>query len=359
MTTDDDDDTPSKSGKPLARYRKVEVRTWGDEKFRSLSPIAPGGQGLWLFLITGPHTNSIPGLFRAGRASMAEELGWELEAFDKAFAEVFQQGMVKGDFKARVMWVPKAVAHNKPSSPNVVKHWAVEFDLIPECDLKREAYQSLKATIHAMGEAFGKAFDEAFVNPYRKPLAKTLANHKQDFKQEPEQQQQAKQVQTLTPAAQGKPHPTGSVISGAATRKRVATPAGKGVEAWEAYANAYEIRYGAPPVRNASVNSQLAQVVDRLGAADAPAVAAFFVNQQNGLYVTAMHPVNLLLRDAEKIRTEWFTGRTVTRTQGMHADRTQTNANSFAPLIAAAMAEDAADAAAAAAEELRKRNGKT
>jgi len=41
------------TGKPArGRYRKVEVRTWGDEKFRALSPIPPCGQGLWLFLIT-------------------------------------------------------------------------------------------------------------------------------------------------------------------------------------------------------------------------------------------------------------------------------------------------------------------
>ena len=141
--------------------------------------------------------------------------------------------------------------------------------------------------------------------------------------------------------------PAASPLSGPATQKRVAKPAAKGAETWAAYADAYEARYGAPPVRNGTVNSLLGQVVERLGAADAPAVAAFYVRQQNGLYVSAMHPVNLLLRDAEKIRTEWFTGRSVTRTQGQQADRTQTNANAFAPLIAAALAE----------ETERKKNG--
>lgn len=28
----------------MSRYRKVEVRTWGDEKFRALSAIPPSGQ---------------------------------------------------------------------------------------------------------------------------------------------------------------------------------------------------------------------------------------------------------------------------------------------------------------------------
>jgi len=169
----------NKAPKVAGRYRKVEVRTWGDEKFRNLSPIPPCGQGLWLFLITGPHTGPIPGLFRAGRAAMAEELDWDLEAFDKAFQEAFQQGMVKADFKARVMWVPNAIKHNRPESPNVVKSWAAEFDLIPECDLKREAYEALKASIHALGESFGKAFEETF----GKPSPKAMPNQEQEQEQ--------------------------------------------------------------------------------------------------------------------------------------------------------------------------------
>ncbi|KAK6697170.1 hypothetical protein SNK04_014258 [Fusarium graminearum] len=96
----------------------------------------PCGQGLWLYLITGPHTGPIPGLFRAGRAALAEELGWGMEGFDKAFGEANAQGMVKADFKSRVVWVPKAITHNRPESPNVVRSWATEFNMIPECGLK-------------------------------------------------------------------------------------------------------------------------------------------------------------------------------------------------------------------------------
>lgn len=179
----------TKATRAPSRYRKVEVRTWGDEKFRSLSALPPCGQGLWLFLITGPHTGPIPGLFRAGRAAMAEELDWELEAFDKAFQEVFHQGMVKADFKARVMWVPNAIKHNRPESPNVVKSWAAEFDLIPECDLKREALEHLRASVYALGEAFGKAFNETFGKPSGKPLAKAMPNQEQEQEQEQDKEE--------------------------------------------------------------------------------------------------------------------------------------------------------------------------
>jgi len=168
------------------RYRKVEVRTWGDEKFRRLSPIPPCGQGLWLFLITGPHTGPIPGLFRAGRAAMAEELDWEIEAFDKAFGEAFREGMVKADFKARVVWVPKAINHNRPESPNVVLSWGAEFDLIPECALKWEALESLRAFVYGLGESFAKAFDKAFGKPSSKPSTKAMPNQEQEQEQEKE-----------------------------------------------------------------------------------------------------------------------------------------------------------------------------
>ncbi|MCE3269681.1 MAG: hypothetical protein K0S57_78 [Ramlibacter sp.] len=182
--------------KTSGRYRKVEVRTWGDAKFRALSPIPPCGQGLWLFLITGPHTGPIPGLFRAGRAAMAEELGWETKDFDEAFREAFEQGMVEADFKARVMWIPKAILHNKPESPNVVKSWAAEFNLIPECDLKWKAFEALKASIHALGEAYGEAFDKTFAKPSGKPSlnasAKTIPNQEQEQKQEQEQEWEEK-----------------------------------------------------------------------------------------------------------------------------------------------------------------------
>lgn len=93
--------------------------------------------------------------------------------------------------------------------------------------------------------------------------------------------------------------------------------------AWEAYASAYKRRYQAEPVRNAKVNSQLKAFVARLEAEDAPAVAAFYVGHNAGRYVRAGHPVGLLLYDAEKLRTEWATGRRITETGARHADQHQ------------------------------------
>ena len=174
----------------MSRYRKIEVRTWSDEKFRSLSPMAPSGQALWFFLLTGPHTGPIPGLFRAGKAAMAEELGWSTEAFDKAFQEAFKLGMVKADFNARLVWLPNSIKHNKPESPNVVKSWVNEFDLLPECALKIEAFEEIKSFIFNLSEGYSKAFQEAFKDymgkTLPKPLAKTMPNQEQEQEQEQE-----------------------------------------------------------------------------------------------------------------------------------------------------------------------------
>lgn len=109
---------------------------------------------------------------------------------------------------------------------------------------------------------------------------------------------------------------------------------------WEAYAKAYALRYRSDPVRNAKVNGQLSQLVSRLGAQEAPHVAAFYVGHNSQLYVRDMHPVGLLLRDAEKLRTEWATNRQMTTTKAQQADKTATNYGAFQRLIEEAEARE-------------------
>ena len=53
---------------------------------------------------------------------------------------------------------------------------------------------------------------------------------------------------------------------------------------WEAYADEYSIRYGAEPVRNAKVNSQLKQILQSLGADESPQVLRHYVRSNNGWY---------------------------------------------------------------------------
>jgi hypothetical protein len=113
-----------------------------------------------------------------------------LEAFDKAFQEAFAKGMAKADWRAQVLWLPKAIFYNPPASPNVVKGWVGELEFIPPCDLKNEAIESIKFFLSGLGESFENAF-----KPSRKPLPKPSAkpSRKPSPNQEQEQEQELRE----------------------------------------------------------------------------------------------------------------------------------------------------------------------
>ncbi len=95
----------------------------------------------------------------------------------------------------------------------------------------------------------------------------------------------------------------------------------KTAQTWEAYATAYRERYGAAPVRNAKVNGILSRFVERLGEEEAPQVAAFYLTHNRPFYVSARHATDLLLRDAEGLRTEWVTGTKATTLEARTAEQ--------------------------------------
>jgi hypothetical protein len=184
--------------KARGRFRTIYMRMWGDEKFRRLSPMPACGQGLWVYLLTGPHTGPIPGIFESGRAAMAESLGWSFEDFDKAFREVLSQGLCEVDWDARIVWVPKAVEYNKPQSPNVVLSWLAEWEKLPECDLKWRACEALRAFICRLGEGYREAFAQAFGETRRKTSRKTTGKSRARGEQEQEQEQEESQKHMST-----------------------------------------------------------------------------------------------------------------------------------------------------------------
>lgn len=91
---------------------------------------------------------------------------------------------------------------------------------------------------------------------------------------------------------------------------KVANPDGPSPTAltWRSYRAAYEKRYGAAPPWNAKLGGQLRSFTARVPSAEAPDIAAFYVGHNDSKYTKNMHPVGMLLQDAEKLRTEWVTG---------------------------------------------------
>ena len=161
-------------------YRKIYRRMWGDAKFRSLSPMPPSGQGLWLWLLTGPFTEVIPGVLSVGEMAMAERLRWPVKGFREAFREVSGKGLVKADFEAPLLWIPNAIHYNGPANPNVVKSWEQAWDALPECELKLQCFRALEDFL----EGKSKGFREAFREVCRKPLLNASANQEQEQEQD-------------------------------------------------------------------------------------------------------------------------------------------------------------------------------
>ena len=168
------------------RYRKVSTRIYSDEKFCGLSRPQPNGQSLWLYLITGRHTTSVPGLYMAGEAQLAEDMGWSLAGFRRAWAEIEAAGMGRADWKARVVWLPNAIKHNLPDNPNVVRGWFDALDEIPACALKRAALDRFAVVLGRLGAPFLQPFVERFGKPCTEGVAQ--GSPIQDQEQEQEQE---------------------------------------------------------------------------------------------------------------------------------------------------------------------------
>lgn len=160
-------------------YRRISVRMWGDADFRRLSAPQPNARDLWIYILTGPHTTPFPGLFEASREELASKLKWPQEDFLRCLSELIPEGssidgdgaqkaFFEADWEAGVVWLPNAIEHNPPQSPNVVISWKWPFDLIPECDLKIKALRRLKSWCESKGEGFAKAFNETFGKAFKK-----------------------------------------------------------------------------------------------------------------------------------------------------------------------------------------------
>jgi hypothetical protein len=103
---------------------------------------------------------------------------------------------------------------------------------------------------------------------------------------------------------------------------------------WESYCDAYAGRYGVGPVKNAKVAGMVVSFVKRIPMVEAPDIAAWYVQHPGRFYVERGHVFDHLLKDAEKLRTEWATGRVVTSTAARQSDRRGAMASAVENLLA-------------------------
>lgn len=119
--------------------------------------------------------------------------------------------------------------------------------------------------------------------------------------------------------------PSAFGTAGATATSGPKDPNAKTYALWQSYSEAYRLRYGTDPTWNRPMAGMAAQIVERLGQAEAPEVAAFYVSVNNRFYIERMHPLNLLLRDCETVRTQWVTGHAMTETRARQLDQSQSN----------------------------------
>jgi len=102
-----------------------------------------------------------------------------------------------------------------------------------------------------------------------------------------------------------KPPPDPAVV---AAKAETAAKKAANVRCWDAYRTAYLRRYQCEPLRDAKVNVMISQFVTRIGQERAPAIIQFFVELDEPRYIHGAHALNLALRDAEALCTQWQVG---------------------------------------------------
>jgi hypothetical protein len=127
---------------------------WDDQRFRALSKPPPNAQTLWQRLLTGPELGCIPGLFSAREGGLADALGWPVEAFRECWKEIAGQDMAEADWKVGIVWLPNALQHNGPTSPNQVAAWRKAANELPECPLRRKAMAHIARMLTDKGPAW-------------------------------------------------------------------------------------------------------------------------------------------------------------------------------------------------------------
>ena len=276
-----------------------------------------------LYLMSSPHANMI-GVFHCPVIYISHEIGLSLEGATKALERLSEVGFCSYEAPSEHVFVHRFAAFQIGDelklNDNRVKGVRDNVNAIPSSSLKLLFLKEYAEPFH-LGDMLQEALkSEKNLTPFEAPskptTTTTTTTTTASTSTTPSTNSEGLSENPTDGGKQGRP---ASVVSTAARKSRATVAPSS--EAWEAYAAAYRRRYGTDPVRNAMVNGQLANFVKRIGQDESPQVAAFYVGHAGRMYVQAMHPLNLLVRDAEKLRTEWATGNIQTETRARNTDR--------------------------------------
>jgi hypothetical protein len=273
---------------------------------------------MYFYVLTTPLGNGV-GCFKAGIAGMVEESRINGETFRQTFDGCLAKGLFEYDEHNRVLLIPKYFERNPPANQNGVKAVSKHYVRIPWSPLKLKCYHIVREWCEKKGGTFPQTFLETFEEPPGSispsppyspsppdpPTGSTLPNGN-GFTAP---QEDAASQQEITDLDTHKKSKAAEIYKKQLKAAGHTKPKTNGSLTWEAYAEAYLHRYGVEPKRNKKMNSLCKTLCERLGAEEAPKVAQYYLSSRNGYYVSRGHALECLVKDAEKVRTEWATGR--------------------------------------------------
>lgn len=133
-------------------YRKIDPRLWDDEKFVELTTAE---KLLWLYLLTGPHTTSLPGLWTVGLGELVDGLRIPAKHVEDGLRKLERMGRLVLNPRLRLVRIPNAPRYNRPDNARVLKSWFKLWSDIPECQQKYDHLESLRASVFATGSEDG------------------------------------------------------------------------------------------------------------------------------------------------------------------------------------------------------------
>jgi hypothetical protein len=271
-------------GEAIVReYARLVSGFWRGHTGRLIRKLGPNARVVAVYLISGPEANMI-GLYSLPIPILCHDTGLSEKEASKALQGLFEADFAAHDSVSDDVWVFNMAIYQIADqlNPNDKQCKGVWRELLKYKNSKffKGFYDRYRTKFHLPPLDFPVSSKSPFEGP-------AMALRSQD--QDQDQDQEKEQEQELD----------GHV-------KMLAVPP-KSERTWQAYAGEYSRRYGVQPVRNAKTNSQLCQLVDRLGREEAPQVAAFYLSHAKPIYTSNRHPVSLLLRDAEGIRTDLLT----------------------------------------------------
>lgn len=296
-------------------YSKVSPQFWIGSTGKKLRSKGIEAQLVAMYLMTCTHANMI-GLYYLPMIYIAHECGLTVEGASKGLNGAIEAGFCSYDTPSEVVWVHEMalyqIGEQLKDNDLRVKGVQNEYNAQPESPYLKPFYDKYK--------------DKFLMTSCRviKAPSKPLASQEQEHEQEQNQEQESG-TGALGIAAENSAPPANKPDTELQAACR---------ETWKQYSNAYFDRYGTEPVRNAKVNGQVKQFVQRLGYTESPLVAAFFLTHNNSYYAGRLHSVDCLLADAEKLRTEWATGYAMTQTKAMQIDKTQSNKDAVGEALA-------------------------